>query len=218
MLKMITTCVNYGDYLNITLPYNYKICDKIYVITSKNDIHTQEICSKYSDKVICMVTDVFFENDAVFNKGKGLNLGLKEVVKNEWVLISDADIILPQKLNSVLFKLKNKQALYSSKRIFCEQKEKLTTILKDIEASIEPKKPWQGCIKYPAVGYFQLFNSSSRFFLKNPKYREDLPTAASCDLSFSEQWPKDKTLSLKLSCVHLGKNNQNWCGRTTSFF
>ena len=223
MLEMITTCVNYGDYLAVTLPYNINVCSKIYVITSKNDLLTQDICRAMGNKVECIISDVFFEKGAIFNKGKAINLALDAAEKKNWLLICDADIILPYNLNLFLPKLQILDAIYSSKREFCTEKKYLNNILNEVNQInsnniINHPKPWMSCLTWPTVGYFQLFHSYSNFFTQKPKYREDFKTAAGCDLQFARQWPKEKSLNVRARCIHLGQNRKNWNGRTTTFF
>ena len=218
MIEVITTCVNYGDYFNVTLPLNYPLFDKMYVVTSSSDIVTQTVCAEYSDKVECIVSDIFFENGAIFNKGKGINLALKRAAKRDWMLITDADIILPSNLRDCVAHAKDKKAIYAAKRVICPRREDLNRINSREAKNTKIGHPLMGRFQYPVVGYFQLFHSSSCHFTKNPKYREDSPTAAVCDLSFAQQWPEEDTLGIKSHCIHLGMNSRNWNGRVTGSF
>lgn len=217
MLEMLVTSVNYGDCLRETIPHNVEICDKIYLVTSQKDILSQEICARFPDKVKCIVSDVFFENGAIFNKGKGLNLAFKAAEKKDWLLISDADILLPTNLKDMIADIRDKDALYGINRIIIKEKHNLETAKRVSLKATYIGKPYELSRMHPIRGYFQLFHTKSMYY-RNKGYRTDIPTAASSDLSFSHQWPKNKSFCFKADCIHLGQNAQNWEGRVTSFF
>ena len=48
--------VNYSDFLELVLPFNTKIFDTIYVITTKEDEECIDICSQY-DNVEYFIVD-----------------------------------------------------------------------------------------------------------------------------------------------------------------
>ena len=52
--------INYSDFLELVLPFNTKIFDTIYVITTKEDKKCIDICSKYDN-----VYSFIVENDTV---------------------------------------------------------------------------------------------------------------------------------------------------------
>ena len=47
-IEGIIICVNYSDFLDITLDQNLKHFDQIIVVTDEKDIGTHEICKKYN--------------------------------------------------------------------------------------------------------------------------------------------------------------------------
>ena len=67
--------INYLDFLELVLPFNAKIFDTIYVITTKEDEECIDICSKY-DNVNCFIIEkaILKKNGASFNRGAAYNL------------------------------------------------------------------------------------------------------------------------------------------------
>lgn len=67
-LEGVTVCVNYADFLDVTLTHNLAHFDEFVVVTSHGDRQTQLVCAKHS--VTCIETDVFHERRGdAFNKG-----------------------------------------------------------------------------------------------------------------------------------------------------
>ena len=48
--------INYSDFLELVLPFNTKIFDTIYVITTKEDKKCIDICSKYNN-IKCFIVE-----------------------------------------------------------------------------------------------------------------------------------------------------------------
>jgi hypothetical protein len=117
-LEGVIVCVNYSDFLNHTLPENKAHFDNLVVVTDLKDLATVRVCEKYNVK--CVQTNVFYENDAVFNKGAGINAGLAELTKQGWVIHMDADIYLPPLTRYVLEKRDlDQNKIYGVDRLMC---------------------------------------------------------------------------------------------------
>lgn len=86
-----------------TLPSIRNQFDKLVVVTDTKDIETKKLCEFYN--VQCVQTDVFYESNDIFNKGKGINECLKNLDLDEWVVHLDSDIYLPPQTRSILEKL-----------------------------------------------------------------------------------------------------------------
>ena len=116
-MRAITTCVDYDDYLSVTLPLNIGLFKKFYVVTSTEDTATQDLCNQHGATVI--ITDRFYEEGAIFNKGKAINEALniiKEESDDGWVCHLDADIILPKGFNDALLET---DTIYGCPRLMC---------------------------------------------------------------------------------------------------
>lgn len=204
----IIVSVDYNDFLVLTLENNIKYLDNITVVTSPNDSLCKEICDKFGVK--CVLTDRMYENGAKFNKGKAVNEGIKSIQNPEWILLLDADIILPSNWSDLIkSSIFNKDAIHICSRNIIENYEDYQRWLNGEEVGrLETSK---------GFGYFQLFNiNSSSIFGRNPIFPETSDDAAWSDLSFRNQF--NKRTELSMSVVHLGKAYTNWKGRETDSF
>lgn len=227
MLRLLTTCVNYSDYLDHTLKYNIEIFDEIHIATTTKDEATPKIIKKYNEKynnVKITTTDIFYSNGALLNKGAAVNLILQSIPKEDWVLIGDADCIYPQMLKEAVKNL-DVNYLYGVYRHIIntghnlqEQVDHMNNLRTDDELfnSIKSK---HGYIHRLILGYCQLFNFSSRFLQdKNLVY----PDGRSCryvDTIFSRSnFNRRYKRLLETYCIHLGETAINWYGRRSDKF
>src|ERR1035437_6127938 len=74
-LKGIIVCVDYADVLAWTLPHNIRQFDELLVVTTGRDLHTRRLCEHLGVRRI--ETDVFYKGGVPFNKGAGINAGLR---------------------------------------------------------------------------------------------------------------------------------------------
>lgn len=212
-LTAICVCVNYDDFLSITLPQNISHFDKYLVITSENDTKTIKLIEKYNEeyndkKVKLIKTNIFYENDSRFNKGAAIRYAQKRLLINsnvQWICILDADIVLPVNFRDICIKTcKNKYLLYGAQRINYETYE---DYLNDKSTSL-------GDENEVGIGFLQIY-----FQQKNkPKfYATRFKTAAVCDMEFKSKWGKGfKNIGFPVK--HLGQSRTNWKGRETKTF
>ena len=112
-LDVIIVSVNYNDFLLVSLENNERIFENITVVTSSSDFLCQKICRKFG--VNCIVTDVMYENGAVFNKGKAINEGIKSISDPDYILLLDADILVMEDID---IEALDEKTLYTSDRYF----------------------------------------------------------------------------------------------------
>ena len=234
----VTVSVDYADFLVHTLEENAKLFDKWYIVTNLTDSATVELCNKYPN-VVCLQTDIFYKNGAVFNKWAGINHALKQISKDEWVLFLDSDIALHELTRRTLESIHlDTDCIYGMDRLNIQGKEKwdsykvgkgqltnnwlLTTQGLDFGARLVHHYGHEGengrFEGYRPLGYFQLCHRSCFEF-----YPEMSTGADACDLMFARQWPrKRRVLIPELFCLHLesygaGKSI-NWFGRKSAPF
>ena len=224
-LECIICCVNYADILSETLGNNLKYLKYISIITIPTDSDTIKLCDQY--KVKCITTELFhektftkfewknilnwsrwgqyldnFSDKKCFNKAKAINYAIKNTNK-QWILLLDADIILPKEFASIQLDKLSKTSLYSCNRYVFDNRN-------DYENNINGYYDhWQ------FVGFFQLFNKTSKNFSKRYYgYDENNNYANTSDFTFMKKWHEKKLL--KFTVIHLGKTGKNWKGRTTN--
>lgn len=202
-IKGITVSVGYDDLLAITLPKNARHLTEIVVVTSPDDWRTREVVASVPS-ARCHVTDAFTRHGARFNKGAALEEGFDALGRDGWILVWDADILLPDRFAP--------NGLDPSKLYGAERR-----ILPDPSA-IPPTSEWKrfGGMKesgYP--GYFQLFNASSDTISERPWYDTTFRHAGGGDDAFQRRWPSERKSKLNLTCLHLGPVDTNWFGRVS---
>jgi len=205
----IVVCVNYSDYFKHSLASCVGLFKKLYVVTDNSDEDTVALCRNY-DFVEVIRTNSFYDNGSNFDKGAGLNLGIKKVPRNirNWLLIFDADIVFPAVFKKYInTKSLNAKTLYGAVRHFATTSCEFEAYEKSGQDFTVLTHAWSP--RGTPIGYFQLFNSLN---LKN--YPEGHNNASHSDLIFSRFFKKRTTLK-SIRVVHLGLTNINWDGRCT---
>ena len=234
-ITCIITCVNYSDFLKITLPKNKEIINDILVLTSPTDFKTINFCKKQNVNYIA--TDIFYQKTPktiwkklidiiccyrcvckspikfkclknsrkTFQKSKAINKGIKSSNSNNWILLLDADIIIPNKFNKLDIHNLDKDTLYGVPRI----------VYKTQNDWINKNNAYFDFWKF--MGFFQLFNITSKnFHNKYYGYNEEYNYANEGDYYFSKKWSKKELLDFYV--IHLGETGENWQGRVTDFW
>jgi len=243
MIECVTVCVNFCDYLKLTLPGQKHYFDHIIIVTDSKDEETQQYCEE--ENLICVVTDVFYEGkvtviqekwlkysedhrelieikdaefDSIFNKGRALNEGFKHLKFNEWVAVVDADTAVENSSfeKYVMYELGNlnKKRLYGpAGRILISD-----NFIPNWKENI---KRWSysdlvSCLDVNGSnmdGYFQLFHYDT---VKDEKewYPEHCPSANFCDVVFGEKIrDKYSVERLPFMTFHLGETFTHHKGR-----
>jgi hypothetical protein len=214
-LDIVLTCVNYSDYLVVALMENIKHINPkfITVVTDSKDELTKRVCDVFG--VNCVVTDVFYAGGAAFNKGRAINEGIKSLKNPEWILLTDADIVFPDKFLDDLNKRKyDSNKLYAASRYTCNTYNKF---LKYRSENIELTE-MDTLNRCTPVGYFQLFSINHYSITnRNKVYPEKSDDASWSDMLFSDKFPQKECLDW-IKLVHLGIDSRNWKGRKTVRF
>ena len=212
---MVIVCIGYADKLAQTLPYNKNEADGIVIVTDEEDIETQELCKKHNLDII--LSKKKHLNGAFFNKGAMINEGIefaKSKYKTSWILLIDADILLPIGFKERWIKMVlTPGTLYYVERIdvpineihrYIANPNRLKTI--PIPDPHTNRNPW---------GYFQLFNLNA-FALRGRKtyYSEEYLSAGYVDGEFIRLWHNDRRYFIKERVIHLphGTYGTNWNG------
>lgn len=232
-LEAVIVCVNYSDFLAHTLPSTKNQFNKLVVVTDYNDLDTKRLCEYYNVK--CVQTNAFYENNDTFNKGKGINEGLKHLDLDGWVLHLDSDIYLPPQTRSILESLPlDSSKIYGADRLMCPNYEEWQKFL-DFPSPIQDSwifvhltrfpvgvriceyKTYQG--GYEPIGYFQLWNPKTSGVTQYPT---EHGFADRTDVIHCKKWPREKRELLpEIVTIHIESESGlglNWKGRTTKKF
>lgn len=206
MIKAITICVGYDDYLRLTIPRIVKNVDKLLIVTTETDVRTHELAD-LSEKIQIYCTDAFYRNGAHFNKGLAMEEGFDILGREGWILILDADIWFPEPMT---FPTLQAGRLYTPAR----------RILSDVDGLTPEKLEQLNWKKLPLrqengnFGYFQLFNAEDPAIQQLPWYDTDFNHAGGADSVFEKRWSRFNKMRMPFEVVHLGDPDANWYGRT----
>jgi len=200
-VKVVTVSVDYHEELRLSLEANRKVFRGEYlVVTSPDNLMTIAVCEEFGVSVL--LTSVFYENRAVFNKWAGLEAGLDSIGRSGWIAIVDSDIVFPSTASIDL----NPEFIYTPQR----------KILLDFSAGVPPESDWPSL---PGIGHYEGFPGYAQIFhadsapKKTPWHRTDLGHAGCADTWFEENWAREKHAHPNFEVVHLGKPFQNWVGK-----
>lgn len=231
-LECVTICVNYGDFLS-SIVSNRTLFNKWIVVTDLHDIHTKSVCDFYM--IECIQTDIFYRNGG-FDKASGINLAIKQLSSDAWILHMDADIFLPPITRFILNNLKlDPTCIYGIDRYyvksFYDWNKYITnpTPIYDrgfllhmahFEVGARLVHYWTKGESYCPIGFFQLWKPLESGVLTYP---EEFHTIHQTDILLAHKFPQEnRRLIPDLICFHLEseavKMGENWNGRKTKYF
>lgn len=200
-LSCVLVSVNYGDELEKTLPENIHLFDEMVVVTTPEDTLTQAVAERYGAKIV--LSRRCYDGDHVFNKGRLLNDGLAALERPDWIVLTDADVFMNQRLRAfVLNHALNPGCLYFTRR--------------SENSDIQHQPSWMNA---QPNGYFQLFNPKAAALAHRSwpyLVSENFCSASSVDSWFCQQWPDDKQIAIdEIGVCHLSSQTytQNWNGK-----
>jgi hypothetical protein len=206
MVRAICISVDYGDVLELTLPYHKSFVESTLIVTAPHD--TKTIAVAEANNAQCHVTDAFYRRGAKFNKWAALEEGLDVMLREGWLLIIDADIVIPpdrRKFEPV------EGYIYTPHR----------RIKYDIGVQVPEQRRWaqyrRPMQNEEFAGYMQLFHASDPVLGNAPWHGVDWTWAGSADSFFHSKWPEQKHVRPPFEVLHLGHPFRNWCGRVTPY-
>lgn len=227
-LTTIIPCVDYADLLRISLPGVIAASDRAVVVTAPRDRATRRLCDEYG--ATCLATDRWWRGGAVLNKAGAVDDAIEAADPTDWLLLLDADIVLPSDARSRLeaFRL-DPTHLYGAYRRMCRTPSEWSAYAEHGDTDLPPLGPLLWVRKpqcrpagspmlNPAAlqGYFQLWNAG-----RQPRRLGDYPTAAQYDVELALRWPDHQRRMLppeRFAVIHLGENRVNWQGRVTAIW
>lgn len=234
-LEAVTVCVNYADFLAQTLPFNKQFFDKYIVVTDTKDEKTRSLCEFHN--VQCIQTDDFYSDGFTFNKAAGINIGLKALDLDGWVVHLDADIWLPPLTRVILENNPlDKDMIYGIDRMMCPDYPNWMNFIE------KPKLTHQGHIfvypdvfplgvrvaayktdGYLPIGFFQLWHPNGAKVKQYPANHGEVDRS---DMLHARNWPRNKRGFIpEIIAIHLDSEaldhkemGKNWHGRKTKQF
>jgi hypothetical protein len=200
-ITAITFAIDYADYLRAMLPSLVPHVDAVYLTTQPGDE-----CGRLGREYGAIVTEseTIRLSGATINKAGQIREAQKRVYlerPGDWVLIIDADIILPADSREVIERHVDRfDALYGCVRRNYDTPE-------DYAAG-------RVCNRFGPIhcGYFQLYQPTHSNY---PLYEEWSATCEYSDDRFKHGWNERLRLALPMEVDHLGPVNVNWARRQT---
>ncbi len=205
-MRAIIICVDYSDYLSLSLPYNRHHFEEVVIVTSPSDEQTVKIAK--DNKARVFQTEAFYEDGADFNKYKALEQGLDFMGRTGWLSIMDADVVWPKSIPEFSRQIGH---LYTP----------LRRMLRTPNASLPQEEDWKDIEYHPCMrefsGYTQIFHASDPVLGQAPWHETNWKHAGGGDTFFQFKWKEENKVRPPFECLHLGEDGTNWCGRATPY-
>jgi hypothetical protein len=207
--KAVMVCVDFSDVLSVTLPFNRSQFESILVVTHPDDKKTISVANQFGADVL--LTTVFYEKGAVFNKFHAIELGLERNGRSGSLAILDCDVLFPRNMRPWIKRL---GCLYTPRRRM------FPTIPQSVDLIPEERK-WRQ-YKYrmprePFDGYCQIFHASDPILGSAPWHITNWKWCAGPDTFFHRNWNERNKVRPNFEVLHLGEPATNWAGRVTPY-
>lgn len=205
-ISVVIACVDYADFLAITLENNRRSFRSITLVTAEGDSDTIELARMFDTRLV--VTDAFYRNGEHFNKGAALNEGLQMAsTGNNWLAVMDADILLPHDFGGFSWVDFQPGMLYVPHRRMLENPNDWTPELDWSTLPLRNEEPG---------GWLQIFHASDPVLQDGNLYPTMWKHAGGCDSAQWLRWGRRRIKRItEFEVLHLGRDGENWCGRVT---
>ena len=231
-ISALTVSVGYSDFLCWTLTENKHLFDNWVIVTDTKDTATKALCDNHN--VMCIQTDVFYDNNGKFNKYAGINEGLKYIDRDGWIIFLDSDIVLHNLTKYILEKLElDETCIYGIDRVNCIGLEKWLSYVVKRDALFQNWLLHTSGMEFGArlVHYFGEEQDKGKFVGWRPlgffqmcygrsfeNYPQNTIGADHCDLEFVRNWERNKRVLIpEFIGIHLESvgsyKGMNWYGR-----
>jgi hypothetical protein len=207
-MQSVVVCVDFDDYLAITLPNNLQLFDRTLVVTSPQDKKTIALAERY--RCHRLITDSFYDQGAAFNKGLALEEAFCLTGRSGWICVWDVDILIPETDFGGLCK----DCLYVPIR-------RMLADPRDYRPGMDWSRLPSPTLDFEFSGYCQIFHSDA---VPPPWYSTCWPHAGCSDSDFAAKFPACNRLRPPFEVLHLGlegtpgvqgRVGQNWMGRVS---
>lgn len=230
-VEAFTTCVGYSDFLSWSLLFNRPQFDNLVVLTTPQDLKTQEVCSFHH--VQCYATEAFFAEGQTFGKSQAIDEFLKSNIlsKSGWLVHFDSDIVLPPRsMNHIRKELIETDCIYGIDRVSAIGFDKWADYVSDPKVFYE-QEVWLRLDRFPIMprvykdGYYVPIGFFQAWYAPNSEnsYPTVHQNAARADMLFAMRWGGQKrklianAVGIHLESEH-GNLGVNWNGRKTPPF
>ena len=203
----ITVSTNYSDILPFVIDHNLEYFDHWFIVTSEDDLATQEIIkAKNSDRITMLFWKFrYFDHDPVknvpferyFDKGGAIQMAQHQACLRfpyHWHLVMDTDILIRSQRDLMTTHLWDRQIYGPRARLDYRS-------LSEYRQGIIHRKYWGDDVEPQIIGFFQLYRPWGVPTM--PFYRVNVDSNW-CDNEFTDLWPKEHQVLLNITVDHLG--------------
>lgn len=211
-LDGLVVCVGYGQTLRTSAAHNRPLFDRLVIVTVPEDLETQQVARDVDAELV--ISNRRHQNLASFNKAALLNDGLDYLRPRDWLLLHDADILLPPSLRTWAFsRVLNPGVLHWTSRYHARSPAETAAVVEDWGQVYRLTRDYVGgdC---QAWGFFHLAHPRALALRERGlRMLECFPTAGSVDHEFMLRWPRshrqriDSEQDRTLSVVHVWHGN-----------
>jgi hypothetical protein len=234
-IEAVTVCVDYADFLEVTLPTIRAAVDDLVVVTAVGDVRTQAVCKE--NDVRFYFTQEMYAGDRRFSLGAAINAGLANLRLDGWVLVIDSDIVLPPRTHQTFDRIDlDREKLYGIDRVHCRgwetwhrfcdrpQFERLWEVrfLRDFPTGARIRLQDGPFAGYVPCGFFQLWNAGATGYRDYPIH--EAGTAEGSDLMHAARFPRKyrelipEIVGIELGTDQPGNVGVDWAGRRSPEF
>ena len=200
----VTVCVDYSDYLHLTLPYNRHHFDKFVVVTAASDRATKELAKKQD--CIVVQTEAMYADGLHFNKWAAAAEGFDTIPRDGWFAYIDADILLPRSIKWDSLKQGDLYVPYRRQiKQLCENlpQERYWPIMGYDSEAIE------------RASYCQIWHAEDTHVPKTNWQDTEIAHAGGRNRMFQNWW--DRRIRAPFDVLHLSRPRTDWCGRVSRY-
>jgi hypothetical protein len=216
----LTVCMGYADIFALTIEYNRPRFRRWMVVTGEEDDDVKRLCEKHgvewcvSERVNTPgLVPLQHYTGGTWNKGCAVNDGMQALNPHEWVVILDADVLVPPQFNRTPMHVPmHRNRLYGCHRVDLHH-------MGEVEAYKADPLAAGGMFNHvkslPGIGYFQLFHARAAILqAREWTYTEKYGYAGSSDSEFRRDFGPVKRLRFTVGHLYHGEHKANWFGRT----
>lgn len=203
----IVVSVDYAGELALTLPRASPHFDRIVVISTPQDHATAAVVRSIPNAEL-FLTDAFYRRGALFNKWLALEEGFDRLGREGWVVVMDADVVVPKNCGQALAAVVQSGCLYTPRRRMLYEPAGV-----DVDRLDWKTLPLHQDTEF--AGYFQCFSCDDPVLGRPPWWDVNWRHAGGADSYFAMKWKRRNQVRPNFEVLHLGVDGANWCGRST---
>lgn len=203
----LTVCVDYAEYLAVSLPFWMQGLTSVMVVTSQTDVQTRQTLSLLNQhprirptSLHVYLTDAFTRDGAAFNKGLAMEEARRLMPWEDWILFFDVDVVPPYLWHLNLPELQLGY-LYGAKRYHTP----------DLQHLFSTKLNFVPDDRV-GYGYFQLFHTKDPKVQKTPLLDTQWRHAGNYDSNFMLSF-RSMVQDVGFPVWHIGPQHENWFGK-----